>query len=56
MWDFYPASSNFALNLTSEMTYLPPIKTQDKIVRLWDLESKSCLKLFAYNDYGKMPN
>ena len=26
----------------------------DKTVRLWDLESKSCLKLFAHNDYGKI--
>jgi WD40 repeat protein len=29
--------------------------SMDKTVRLWDLESKSCLKLFAHNDYGKMP-
>ncbi|KAK6231430.1 hypothetical protein SCA6_001503 [Theobroma cacao] len=25
--------------------------SMDKTVRLWDLESKSCLKLFAHNDY-----
>lgn len=27
--------------------------SMDKTVRLWDLETKSCLKLFAHNDYGK---
>ncbi|KAI3852479.1 hypothetical protein MKW92_030179 [Papaver armeniacum] len=25
--------------------------SMDKTVRLWDMESKSCLKLFAHNDY-----
>ncbi|XP_062095646.1 uncharacterized protein LOC133801451 [Humulus lupulus] len=25
--------------------------SMDKTVRLWDLESKSCLKMFAHNDY-----
>lgn len=23
-------------------------------MRLWDLESKTCLKMFAHNDYGKI--
>lgn len=27
--------------------------SMDKTVRLWDMETKSCLKLFAHNDYGK---
>lgn len=26
--------------------------SMDKTVRLWDMETKSCLKLFAHNDYG----
>lgn len=26
----------------------------DKTVRLWDLESKSCIKVFAHSDYGKI--
>lgn len=30
--------------------------SMDKTVRLWDLESKSCLKLFSHNDYGEMSN
>lgn len=29
--------------------------SMDKTVRLWDMETRSCLKLFAHNDYGKMP-
>jgi len=28
--------------------------SMDKTVRLWDLESKSCLKFFAHNDYGEI--
>lgn len=28
--------------------------SMDKTVRLWDLESKTCLKMFAHNDYGKI--
>ena len=28
--------------------------SMDKTVRLWDMETKTCLKLFAHNDYGKM--
>jgi WD40 repeat protein len=28
--------------------------SMDKTVRLWDMETKSCLKLFAHNDYGMM--
>lgn len=27
----------------------------DKTVRLWDVETQSCLKMFAHNDYGEMP-
>lgn len=27
--------------------------SMDKTVRLWDIETKTCLKLFAHNDYGK---
>lgn len=27
--------------------------SMDKTVRLWDIETKSCLKLFAHNDYGQ---
>lgn len=30
--------------------------SMDKTVRLWDMESKSCLKVFAHNDYGEMSN
>lgn len=26
--------------------------SMDKTVRLWDLETKTCLKFFAHNDYG----
>ena len=40
-------SVNLQLLLSSSM---------DKTVRLWDMETKSCLKLFAHNDYGQMPN
>ena len=25
----------------------------DKTVRLWDMETKICLQMFAHNDYGK---
>jgi hypothetical protein len=25
----------------------------DKTVRLWDTESKACLKTFAHSDYGE---
>lgn len=28
--------------------------SMDKTVRLWDVDTKSCLKLFAHNDYGIM--
>ena len=28
--------------------------SMDKTVRLWDLETKSCLKFFAHNDYGEI--
>ncbi|KAG6603658.1 WD repeat-containing protein 44 [Cucurbita argyrosperma subsp. argyrosperma] len=35
-------SSNSQLLLSSSM---------DKTVRLWDMETKSCLKMFAHNDY-----
>lgn len=28
--------------------------SMDKTVRMWGLESKSCLKMFAHNDYGEM--
>ena len=28
--------------------------SKDKTVRLWDIETQSCLKLFAHNDYGKL--
>lgn len=27
--------------------------SMDKTVRLWDMETKTCLKLFAHNDYGE---
>lgn len=27
----------------------------DKTVRMWDMETKSCLKMFAHNDYGEIP-
>lgn len=30
--------------------------SMDKTVRLWDIETQSCLKLFAHNDYGKKRN
>lgn len=30
--------------------------SMDKTVRMWDLETKSCLKIFTHNDYGEMPN
>lgn len=25
----------------------------DKTVRMWDLETQSCLKIFAHSDYGE---
>lgn len=28
--------------------------SMDKTVRLWDMDTRSCLKLFAHNDYGKL--
>jgi len=28
--------------------------SMDKTVRLWDLETKTCLKFFAHNDYGEI--
>lgn len=28
--------------------------SMDKTVRLWDIETKDCLKMFAHNDYGEM--
>jgi WD40 repeat protein len=27
--------------------------SMDKTVRLWDTESKACLKTFAHSDYGE---
>ncbi|KAK4345560.1 hypothetical protein RND71_035736 [Anisodus tanguticus] len=29
--------------------------SMDKTVRLWDIETQSCLKMFAHNDYGEIP-
>lgn len=42
---YRPISMVLQLLLSSSM---------DKTVRLWDMETKSCLKLFAHNDYGKV--
>lgn len=28
--------------------------SMDKTVRLWDMETQNCLKMFAHNDYGEM--
>lgn len=27
--------------------------SMDKTVRLWDMETKDCLKMFSHNDYGE---
>lgn len=27
--------------------------SMDKTVRLWNMESQDCLKMFAHSDYGK---
>jgi hypothetical protein len=27
----------------------------DKTVRLWDMDTKTCLKMFPHNDYGEQP-
>lgn len=29
--------------------------SMDKTVRLWDIETQTCLKMFAHNDYGEIP-
>ncbi|CAK9174482.1 unnamed protein product [Ilex paraguariensis] len=42
------------LDLSWSSSQLLLSSSMDKTVRLWDMESKSCLKLFAHNDYGKM--
>ncbi|KAF5737164.1 WD-40 repeat family protein [Tripterygium wilfordii] len=39
------------LDLSWSRSQLLLSSSMDKTVRLWDLESKSCLKLFAHNDY-----
>ncbi|PON76133.1 Guanine nucleotide-binding protein, beta subunit [Trema orientale] len=39
------------LDLSWSRNQLLLSSSMDKTVRLWDLESKSCLKLFAHNDY-----
>ncbi|KAF3960604.1 hypothetical protein CMV_014702 [Castanea mollissima] len=39
------------LDLSWSKSQLLLSSSMDKTVRLWDLESKSCLKLFAHNDY-----
>ena len=28
--------------------------SMDKTVRLWDLDTKTCLKVFAHTDYGEI--
>nr|POE75408.1 wd repeat-containing protein 44 [Quercus suber] len=44
------------LDLSWSKSQLLLSSSMDKTVRLWDLESKSCLKLFSHNDYGEMSN
>ncbi|KAF7144223.1 hypothetical protein RHSIM_Rhsim05G0191800 [Rhododendron simsii] len=39
------------LDLSWSRSQLLLSASMDKTVRLWDMESKSCLKLFAHNDY-----
>ncbi|XP_027927177.1 WD repeat-containing protein YMR102C-like [Vigna unguiculata] len=39
------------LDLSWSKSQLLLSSSMDKTVRLWDLESKSCLKFFAHNDY-----
>ncbi|KAG2690539.1 hypothetical protein I3760_09G191600 [Carya illinoinensis] len=39
------------LDLSWSKSQLLLSSSMDKTVRLWDLETKSCLKLFAHNDY-----
>ncbi|XP_031252605.1 WD repeat-containing protein 44-like [Pistacia vera] len=39
------------LDLSWSRSQLLLSSSMDKTVRLWDLETKSCLKLFAHNDY-----
>ncbi|KAJ7961450.1 WD repeat-containing protein 44 [Quillaja saponaria] len=39
------------LDLSWSRSQLLLSSSMDKTVRLWDLESKTCLKLFAHNDY-----
>ncbi|KAK7846359.1 uncharacterized protein LOC111993001 isoform X2 [Quercus suber] len=39
------------LDLSWSKSQLLLSSSMDKTVRLWDLESKSCLKLFSHNDY-----
>ncbi|KAL5574173.1 hypothetical protein UlMin_023770 [Ulmus minor] len=39
------------LDLSWSRSQLLLSSSMDKTVRLWDLESKSCLKMFAHNDY-----
>ncbi|XP_021887726.1 WD repeat-containing protein 44-like [Carica papaya] len=39
------------LDLSWSRSQLLLSSSMDKTVRLWDLESRSCLKLFAHNDY-----
>jgi len=43
-------------SLVAEYTQLLLSSSMDKTVRLWDIETQSCLKLFAHNDYGKKGN
>ncbi|KZV53393.1 WD repeat-containing protein 44-like [Dorcoceras hygrometricum] len=39
------------LDLSWSKSQLLLSSSMDKTVRMWDLESKSCLKMFAHNDY-----
>ena len=41
------------LDLSWSKSQLLLSSSMDKTVRLWDLETRTCLKLFAHNDYGE---
>ncbi|GKC62209.1 WD repeat-containing protein 44-like protein, partial [Tanacetum coccineum] len=30
--------------------------SMDKTVRLWDIETRNCLKVFSHSDYGSRPS
>ncbi|OIW18894.1 hypothetical protein TanjilG_25337 [Lupinus angustifolius] len=42
---------NDILDLSWSKSQLLLSSSMDKIVRLWDLDTKTCLKMFAHNDY-----